>query len=91
MRTNDREPERILSLSELPVFVVRFESGCVECRAYRRDVGTASREHPGAVYVEVDLTENPGVGARLGAARIPCTIVFRNGVEAGRPTQEVMP
>jgi thioredoxin 2 len=81
---NEAEFDRIISKSEKPVIVDFWASWCAPCRMYGPEFEKASKEISGAVFLKLNTETNQALSTKLGIRGIPCTIIFKNGVEVSR-------
>ena len=76
--------ERIVSKSDLPVIVDFWASWCGPCKMYGPEYEKASKENKDAVFLKVNTETEQALSAKLGIRGIPCTVIFKKGVEVKR-------
>lgn len=81
---NSTNFKKILSMSETPVIVDFWASWCGPCRAYGPEYEKASLQNQNAVFLKVNTEVEQQVSAEYGIRGIPCTIIFKNGIEIKR-------
>lgn len=75
---------RIVKRSDVPVVVDFWASWCGPCKMYGPEFEKASKENTSAVFLKVNTETEQQLSAELGIRGIPCTIVYKNGVEVRR-------
>lgn len=80
----EEEFRKILKASDKPVIVDFWASWCGPCQMYGPEFEKASRENDKAVFLKVNTEREVALSGGLGIRGIPCTIVFKNGVEVKR-------
>lgn len=78
------EYKRILKHSELPVIVDFWAEWCGPCKMYGPEFEKASRENTSAVFLKINTEKEQILSGQLGIKGIPCTIIYKNGVETHR-------
>ena len=81
---NSQNFKKIISMSESPVVVDFWASWCGPCRAYGPEYEKASLQNHNAVFLKVNTEVEQQISAEYGIRGIPCTIIFKNGVEVKR-------
>ena len=70
---------------QMPVVCDFFATWCGPCRMLAPVMEEMSKEFEGkAVFVKVDVDENPELARRYGIMSIPLVVVFKNGEEAAK-------
>jgi thioredoxin 2 len=83
-QVNTEDFWRIVKKSDLPVVVDFWASWCGPCQMYGPEFQKASCELSQAVFLKVNTETEQALSHQLGIRGIPCTIVFKNGVEVRR-------
>lgn len=81
---NTEDFRRILKASDKPVVVDFWASWCGPCKVYGPEFVKASNETTNAVFLKISTETEQQLSAEFGIKGIPCTILFKNGKEAGR-------
>jgi thioredoxin 2 len=76
--------KKILNNSNQPVVVDFWASWCGPCRIYTPEFEKASKEASNITFLKVNTEIEQDLSAQLGIRGIPCTILFKNGVEIRR-------
>jgi thioredoxin 2 len=84
-KVTDREFDRTLSSSKVPVLVDFYADWCGPCKMMAPTLDELSQKRAGELLVlKLDTEASPGIAARFGIRGIPTLIVFENGKERGR-------
>jgi thioredoxin 2 len=84
-KVSDREFDRSISSSKVPVLVDFYADWCGPCKMMAPTLDELARKRAGEVLVlKLDTEASPGIAARFGIRGIPTLIVFENGKERGR-------
>ncbi|HXH75628.1 MAG TPA: thioredoxin domain-containing protein [Bacteriovoracaceae bacterium] len=75
---------RILKASDRPVIVNFWAEWCGPCKMYGPEFEKASTENVDAVFLKVNTETEQQLSSQLGIKGIPCTIIYKSGVEAKR-------
>ena len=78
------EFEKILRSSDMPVIVDFWASWCGPCKMYGPEFEKASTQNSKAVFLKINTETEQVLSERFGIRGIPCTIVFKNGIEVKR-------
>jgi thioredoxin 2 len=84
-KVTDREFERTISSSTVPVMVDFYADWCGPCKMMAPTLDELAQKRMGDVLVlKLDTEANPATAARFGIRGIPTVVVFQNGKERGR-------
>jgi thioredoxin 1 len=86
VHAGDRDFERQVLQSELPVLVDFYAEWCGPCKSLAPTLDELAAESPQAKIVKVDIGDNPALAARYGVRSVPTLLVFRDGQVASRHT-----
>lgn len=86
VHAGDRDFERQVLQSELPVLVDFYAEWCGPCKSLAPTLDELAAESPQAKVVKVDIGDNPALAARYGVRSVPTLLVFRDGQIASRHT-----
>ena len=82
---HDREFEKEVLKSDLPVIVDFWAAWCGPCRAIAPVFERLSDEYKGKLqFAKMDVDENPQTSGRLGIQAIPTLMIFNGGKAVGR-------
>lgn len=81
----DRDLERVVRDSEVPVLVDFYADWCMPCKAMAPVLDQLAREHSGtALIAKLDTDRNPTMAVRFSISGIPTLIAFAAGREVAR-------
>jgi thioredoxin 2 len=84
-KVSDRDFERTISSSSVPVVVDFYADWCGPCRMMAPTLDDFAQRHAGqALVLKLDTEANPLTAARFGIRGIPTVIAFQNGKERRR-------
>lgn len=81
---NTEDFRRIIRASDIPVVVDFWASWCGPCKQYGPEFEKASQENHNVAFLKISTETEQQLSAELGIRGIPCTILFKQGKEAGR-------
>ena len=82
---HDREFEKEVLKSDLPVIVDFWAEWCGPCRAIAPTFERLSHEYKGKLrFAKMNVDENESVPGRLGIQSIPTLMIFHGGKAIGR-------
>ena len=78
--TTDKEFEKDVISSEIPVLVDFWAEWCGPCKMIAPSVENISSEYEGKLKVgKLDVDSNPNVSSTYGIRSIPTLLIFKNG------------
>ena len=82
---SDRNFERVVAGTELPVVVDFYADWCGPCRAMAPQFAAAAAQTKGrALFVKVDSDTSPATAGRFGIRSIPTVVRLEHGTEVER-------
>jgi thioredoxin 1/putative thioredoxin len=80
----ERDFEKEIMMSELPVLVEFSAEWCGPCKMIAPDLEALSRELEGkAKVVKIDIDRSPAIARQLGVQSVPTFVVFQSGRPVG--------
>lgn len=76
--------KKIIRVSEKPVIVDFWASWCGPCQMYGPEFIKASTQNKDVVFLKVNTEAEPALSQELGIRGIPCTIIYKDGIEIKR-------
>jgi len=84
-KVTDREFDRSISSSTVPVLVDFYADWCGPCKMMAPTLDELAQKRAGGLLVlKLDTEASPGIAARFGIRGIPTLILFEGGKERGR-------
>lgn len=85
LAVSDRNLERVVRDSEVPVLIDFYADWCMPCKAMAPVLDQLAREHSGtALIAKLDTDRNPTMAVRFAISGIPTLIAFAGGREVAR-------
>ncbi|MEM4311779.1 MAG: thioredoxin [Nitrososphaerales archaeon] len=82
---NEKEFEKEVLGSNIPVFVDFWAEWCGPCLMIAKSVEELASEYDGKVkFVKINVDENPSITSKLGIYGIPTLIIYKGSKEAKR-------
>jgi thioredoxin 1 len=77
---SDRQFDRVVETSSVPVLVEFWKPGCGHCRALRTELECVQKEMGSSLLiVTMNVEENPQIPAELEVTSLPALALYRNG------------
>lgn len=77
---SDRDFDRVVEQSTVPVLVAFWKPGCGNCRALMRELETLEEDMTGKVLiVKMNVEENFQISAELEVQSLPVLALYRQG------------